>query len=107
MTKKDIKSPYFHFFGDKDLEQILNYEEIWAVQKFAKGLANEAEQKFAFQTIVYKICRMTAPAFNNDALMQAFNEGMRFAGLLLAKARECDTESFKKSISTYQKNRKE
>lgn len=88
------QSKYFYFFGDNQLQNILKKDEITAIQKFSKGLANEYEQKLAYKTIVEKICRIAHSSFNPDSGITNFNEGARWVGVMLAQAIVVNTDLF-------------
>lgn len=89
------KNKYFHFFGDKELNQLLTKDELIAIQKVSKGVAGEYEQKLAYQTIIQKICRVPCSAFHENSGIQSFNEGVRYVGQLLAVAYIANIDAFK------------
>lgn len=89
------KNKYFHFFGNKDLADLLTKEEVIAIQKISKGTASEYDQKLGYQTIIQKICRVPCSAFHENSQIQSFNEGVRYAGQMLAIAHIANTDSFK------------
>ena len=89
------KNKYFHFFGNKELVDLLTKEEIIAIQKISKGTASEYDQKLGYQTIIQKICRVPCSAFHENPQIQSFNEGARYIGQMLAIAHIANTDSFK------------
>lgn len=89
------KNKYFHFFGDRKLTDLLKQDELIAIQKVSKGLANEYEQKLAYETIIQKICRVPCSAFHENSGIQSFNEGVRYVGQQLAIAHIANIDAFK------------
>ena len=92
-----MKNKLFHAFSDKQLTDILNEEEVIALQKISKGHANEYEQKLGYKIIIEKLCRINAPSFHENQNIANFNEGVRWVGLLLSFAHVADTDKFKKN----------
>ena len=86
-----------NFFGAQALPELLKKDEVIALQKVSKGSANEYEQKLAYALIMNKICRVSAPSFNESQFITSFNEGMRYVGGLLAIAHVANIDAFKEN----------
>ena len=86
---------YFHFYGDKKVEDIFNKSDIIAIQKLSKGVASESEQQLAYKSIVEKLCRVPHSSFSPDNNITNFNEGVRWVGIMFAQAMVADIDKFK------------
>jgi len=86
-----------NFFGAVDLNDLLKKDEVIALQKVAKGRANEYEQQLAYLTIINKLCRSAAPSFNESHAITSFNEGVRHVGALLSIAAVSNIDTFKEN----------
>ncbi len=64
-------------------------ETAFALKALAAGTANEGQQKAALAFILFTACDIRSPSYTqSDAYHTAFNEGRRYAGLIIAGAVE-------------------
>lgn len=65
----------------------LSKDVVFALRAMSAGNANEAQQKAALAFILFDACGIRNPSFEpSDPHTTAFNEGRRFAGLVIAGA---------------------
>lgn len=65
----------------------LRKDVVFALKALESGLANEGQQKTALDFILFEACGIRNPSFvPGDSNFTSFNEGRRFAGLIIAGA---------------------
>lgn len=65
----------------------LRKDVAFALKAFGDGVANEGQQKTALDFILFEACGIRNPSFApGDPHLTDFNEGRRFAGLIIAGA---------------------
>lgn len=72
------------------MERVIPQDAALAVKALAAGTANEGQQKRAVEWILFDLCRLRDPSFEDGEkpLKSAHNEGRRFVGLMIAGAIE-------------------
>lgn len=70
-----------------------------ALKALSQGKANEGQQKAALEWILFEACRIREPSYveGEKPLANAYNEGRRAAGLLIAGAVQAHPAPVRKS----------
>lgn len=72
------------------MAMVIPKDAALAIKALADGNANEGQQQRALQFIMFDLCRLRDPSFEDGEkpLKSAHNEGRRFVGLMIAGAIE-------------------